>query len=156
MIRQFASFLLGESLFGIDVLLIREINQNIDITPVNPSPEFLLGLMNLRGQIVAVTDLGIRLGLKKREITAQSCCIVLKTTKELDRILNEGLIAETTSNDTIGLLVDKIGDMTSIDDMYIERPPANINGVDGKYLGGVIKLEHELLATLKIKEILAI
>lgn len=156
MIRQFSSFYLGESMFGIDVLLVREINRNLDITPVDPSPDFVKGLMNLRGQIVTVTDLGVRLNLDKRERTKSTCCIVLKTEKELERIADEGLISESTSKDTVGLLVDKISDMISIDENEIEAPPANMNGVDGKYLGGVIKLERDLLATLKISEILAL
>ncbi len=154
--RQLTTFYLGGSLFGIDVLLVREVNRNIDITVVDPSPDFVMGLMNLRGQIVAVTDLGVRLGLEKRSITNTTCCIVLKTTKELDRIMDEGLVTETTSNDIIGLIVDKISDMITIQDDEIEPPPANINGVDGKYLSGVVKLEKDLLATLKVSEILTI
>jgi purine-binding chemotaxis protein CheW len=156
MIRQFSSFFLGDSMFGLDVLLVREINRNLDITPVDPSPDFVQGLMNLRGQIVTVTDLGVRLNLDNRERTKSTCCIVLKTEKELERITDEGLISATTSKDTVGLLVDQIGDMISIDEKEIEAPPANMNGVDGKYLSGVIKLEQDLLATLKISEILAL
>ncbi len=152
--RQYASFYIGESLFGIDVLLVREINRNIDITEVDPSPDFIKGLMNLRGQIVSVTDLGVRLGLSKREMTDSTCCIVLKTNQELERIIEEGLIAEQTSDDFVGLIVDRISDMITVDEAEIEPPPANMNGVDGKYLGGVIKLDGELLATLRIGEIL--
>ncbi len=153
--RQYTTFYLGDSLLGLDVLLVREINRNLDITIVDPSPDFVMGLMNLRGQIVAVTDLGIRLGLEKRTITKSTCCIVLKTNHELERIIDEGLISETTSNDFVGLIVDKISDMITIDEKEIEPPPANMNGVDGKYLGGVVKLKKELLATLKVSEILA-
>ncbi len=153
--RQFTTFYLGDSLFAIDVLLVREINRNLDITNVDPSPDFVMGLMNLRGQIVAVTDLGIRLNLGKREITNKTCCIVLKTNQELERIINEGLITEKTSNDFVGLVVDRISDMITVENDNIEPPPANMNGVDGKYLNGVVKLEKDLIATLKVKEILA-
>lgn len=156
MIHQFSSFYLGRSLFGIDVLLVREINRNLEITSVDPSPEFVEGLMNLRGQIVTVIDLGVYLGLGKRERTKTTCCIVLKTEKELERIHDEGLISENTTKDTVGLLVDRISDMISVEENEIEPPPANMNGVDGKYLGGVIKLDSELLATLKISEILTL
>ena len=55
-LKQFASFYLGDNLFGIDVRLIREINRNIDITVVDSAPEFVRGLLNLRGQIVTVID----------------------------------------------------------------------------------------------------
>jgi len=153
--KQFASFYLGNSLFGIDVLLIREINRNLDITHVDPAPDFIVGLMNLRGQIVTVVDSGVRLNLGRREITQSSCCIVLKTNRELQRYKSEGFEIENTSNDIVGLMVDKIGDMIHADKKDIEPPPANAYGVDGKYLDGVIKLEKELLITLKMEEILS-
>lgn len=152
--RQFATFFLGNSLFAIDVLLVREINRNLDITEVDPSPDFVMGLMNLRGQIVSVISLGVRLGIKKHSMDKDTCCIVLKTTQELERIINEGLVSETTSPDIVGLIVDKIGDMITIDDTQIEAPPANIYGIDGKYLAGVIKLDKSLVATLKLESIL--
>ncbi|MBD3419186.1 MAG: chemotaxis protein CheW [Chitinivibrionales bacterium] len=155
MIRQFATFYLGEGLFGIDVLLVREINRNLEITDVDPSPDFVVGLMNLRGQIVSVADLGVRLGLERRIIGKATCCIVLKTDEELQRLRDEGLLSENTSKDIVGLVVDKIGDMITVDDRNIEPPPANMNGVDGKFLGGVVKLDAELMATLKVAEILA-
>jgi len=152
--RQFTTFFLGENLFGIDVLLVREINRHLDITNVTPAPDFVVGLMNLRGQIVAVTDLGIRLGLEKRVIGKETCCIVLKTEADLATLRSEGMVSEATSKDTIGLIVDRISDMILVDESDIEPPPANLGGVDGRYLGGVIKQEGNLVALLRIEEIL--
>ena len=153
--RQFASFYMGENLFGIDVLLVREINQDVDITKVDPSPDFIIGLMNLRGQIVAITDLGVKLGINKEADTERKNCIVLKTDSELEHLNDEGMDVGKTSQDMIGLMVDKIGDMVTVEEEEIENPPSNVNGVDGKYLSGVIKLENQLLVTLKLEEILA-
>lgn len=152
--RQFATFYLGENLFGIDVLLVREINQNVDITEVDPSPDYIIGLMNLRGQIVAITDLSVKLGIENKA-NKKSNCIVLKTDAELDHLNEEGLNVGKTSKDMIGLMVDKIGDMVTVEDEEIESPPANVNGIDGKYLDGVIKLKGQLLVTLKLEEILS-
>jgi purine-binding chemotaxis protein CheW len=145
---------MNNSCFAIDVLLVREINRNFEITEVDPAPDFVMGLMNLRGQIVAVTDLGIRLGIPKRELTRTSCCIVLKTNHELGRMIDEGLIAEKTSNDMVGLIVDKIGDMIAVDESRINPPPANMGEVDEKYLSGVVTLETELVTLLNISKIL--
>lgn len=155
MLRKFASFNLEENLFGIDVLLIKEINRNLEITPVDRAPELVVGLMNLRGQIVTVVDLGIRLGLGKREITPKTRCIVLKTTSELEHKKTEGIVVDNTSNDLIGLLVDGIGDMVTVEEEVIEPPPSNVSGVHAKYLEGVVKLEKNLLVTLRISEILS-
>jgi purine-binding chemotaxis protein CheW len=156
MVKQFASFYLGDSLFGIDVLLVREINKNIEISDVDPSPDYVVGLMNLRGQIVTVLDLGIRLGLRKRTISDDTCCIVLKTIPELGRYKSEGFAVEETSKDMVGLMADKVGDMIEVDESEIETPPANVNGIESKYLSGVVKLEKELLVTLRMEEVLRI
>lgn len=155
--KQFASFYLDETLCGIDVLLVREINKNLDITPVDPSPDFIAGLMNLRGQIVTLANLNQKFGfthdLEEQE-ERESCCIVLKTDKELERLRDEGLVEGETSKDIVGLLVDRIGDMVTVDEYDIERPPANVNGLDGQYLSGVIKLENELLAIIDVSNML--
>ena len=149
--QQFSSLYLDDSAFGIDILLIREINRNLELTPVDQAPEFVRGLMNLRGQIVTVLDLGVRLGLGPRTITDESRCVVLKTNEELS--LNSELQTETC-DDVVGLLVDRVGDMINVDSKDVEPPPANISGVDGKFLSGVIQLDQQLLVTLKTSEIL--
>lgn len=156
MALQFASFYMGESLFGIDVLLVREINKNLEITPIDPAPQQVRGLLNLRGQIVTVLDLGTTLGLGPRTITDATCCIVLKTNAELTHYRQQGFALESTTKDQVGLLVDKIGDMVAVEARDIEPPPANVSGVEGKFLSGVLKLEQELLVTLRLQEVLAL
>ncbi len=153
--RQFATFYIGENLFGLDVLLVREINRNIDFTLVDRSSEYVVGLLNLRGQIVTVLDLGVRLGLGKREISQESRCVVLKTNAEVGET-QKGCVGEClTADESVGLLVDRIGDMVVIDENEIERPPANIGAVDGRFLSGVVKMDKDLLVLLKSKEMLA-
>jgi purine-binding chemotaxis protein CheW len=154
--HQYATFKIGTGLFGIDVLLIREINRNLDITEVNPAPDFVRGLLNLRGQIVTVIDPGTRLGIERRSLDSSSCCVVLKTSQEIERMRDEGLLAETTHKDTVALLVDGIGDMVNIDDRAIEHPPANINGIDSSFISGIVKLDSELLVIMKLEKILEI
>ncbi|MFP4416904.1 MAG: chemotaxis protein CheW [Chitinivibrionales bacterium] len=154
--QQFATFYIGENLFGLDVLLVREINRNLDFTFVDRSSEYVVGLLNLRGQIVTVLDLGVRLGLGKRNITEGSRCVVLKTNAELPDVQKENGSRSTTADEIVGLLVDRIGDMVVIDEKEIEAPPANVGAVDGKFLSGVVKMENSLLVLLKTKEMLAI
>ncbi|KMQ52978.1 Positive regulator of CheA protein activity (CheW) [Chitinispirillum alkaliphilum] len=156
MLRQFATFYLGDNLYGIDVLLIREINQNIFITEVDPSPDYIVGLMNLRGQIVTIADLKVKLGVENEiDIIPGANCIVLKTDAELDRLRDEGLNVGTTSKDMVGLMVDKIGDMITVDEEEMEPPPANVFGVDCYYIKGVIKLDRQLLVVLNINNVLS-
>ncbi|MCK4305580.1 MAG: chemotaxis protein CheW [Candidatus Eisenbacteria sp.] len=154
--RQFATFFLGDARFGIDILMVREINRHLDITPVDRAPEFLRGLLNLRGQIVTVIDLGIRLGIGPRVIGRASACLVLKTSSDLAKHQEAGLLEDDTADDVIGLLIDRVGDMVSIDEREIEPAPANVGAVDGKYLSGVVKLDDGLMAALRAKEVLGL
>jgi purine-binding chemotaxis protein CheW len=157
MIRQFATFRLGDGLFGVDVLLVREINQQMDITAVPLSAPWVRGLINLRGQVVTVFDLRVRLGMSAEDTTESSHIIILKTENELSLLrARENNDALRTSEDMIGLLVDDIGDVVEIDNTEIETPPANAGGVEGKFILGVLKLEAELMLVLKVQEVLAL
>ena len=152
--RQYITFYLGEDLFGIDIVLVREINRNLDLTPVARAPGFIKGLLNLRGQIVTVVDLRVRLGLPAWERTESSNCIVLKTLAELERNPLHHLMTDETSQDLVGLLVDRIGDVVQVDGAAIDPPPKHASGVSGRFLNGVVKLEDRLLVTLQSSEIL--
>jgi purine-binding chemotaxis protein CheW len=154
-IKQYASFYVGDNLFGIDIRLIREINRNVDITPVDSAPDFVRGLLNLRGQIVTVIDVGIRLGLQMKEQGKGHCrCIVLKTTDELSGKRDEDPTIEDTSRDLVALHVDDIGDIVMLDEKDIEPPPANVGDVEGKYVYGIADRGESLLIILKMAELL--
>jgi len=153
-VQQYATFLINDHLFGINVLLVREINPNTDFTPVDLAPDFVRGLMNLRGQVVTVIDPAVRLGIGAREITARSRCIVLKTAVEIQERENGAALAQDTVADHVGLLVDDIGDMVTAEDKDIEPPPANIGELDGKFMRGVLKMDGKLMIAIKTGTIL--
>jgi purine-binding chemotaxis protein CheW len=154
--KQFTTFKLGEDLFGIDILLVREINRSLHITPVEQAPEFVTGLLNLRGQIITVIDLGVRLGLEKSEIMSSSRCIVLKTAHELANRHMSDDVVKSASADQVGFLVDSVADMVSVSEGEIASPPANLGQVSDKFLTGVVKLEHGLVGLLDVGRILQI
>ena len=153
--RQFATFRIDDRLFGINVLQVREINRVLDITPVPSAPAYVRGLVNLRGQVVTVFDLGVRLGLASREIGHLSHNIILKTSAELSKLgaLNSG-DEFFRIQDAVGLLVDDIGDVVQATESDIESPPANVADVQGRFFSGVIELADDLLVILNMKEIL--
>lgn len=134
-IRQFVCFWIDDHLIGIDVLMVREINQVLDITPVQQAPEYVRGLANLRGETVTVLDLGVRLGLGLRNITAQSHSVIFK-------------------HDLVGLLVDRIGDVEQVEEAEIEPPPANVGHIEREFIEGIVKLRDELLVVLSTERIL--
>ena len=136
---QYATFRLGDRLFGLDLTSIREINRILDITPVPHSREHVRGLINLRGQIVTILDLGVRLGLERQDACETSHNIILKA----------------SGNDLVGLLVDAIGDVVEADPSTMEPPSANVSEAEAGCLAGVIKADSGLLVLLDIHEVLA-
>lgn len=153
-VQQFATFVIDEHLFGINVLLVREVNPHTNFTPVDLAPDYVRGLMNLRGQIVTIIDPAVRLGIGKRDITPGSRCIVLKTAREIEEREDAADLVADVVNDNVGLLVDAIGDMVSADTRYIEPPPANIGDIDGRFMAGVYKLDDKLMIVLRSGEVL--
>jgi len=153
--KQFVTFYLGEDLFGINILLVREINRKIDITAVNLAPDYVRGMLNLRGQIVTVIDLGARLGTKDRPLSEAASCVVLKTTQELERSHYADDLDDFTSGDVVGLFVDRIGDVVTVNVDDIEAPRVHQSGIAGRFINGVIQLDEKLLITLKTSVILS-
>jgi len=132
---QFVTFRIDKLLFGIDVLKVREINRVLDITEVQHSPPHIRGLVNLRGQVVTIFDMGIRLGLEARVISEESHNIVLK-------------------REPVGLLVDAIGDVVQTDQDHIEHSPANVSGIESDFMAGVVRQNNELILILSTDKIL--
>lgn len=153
--RRFSTFLLGEQLFGIDILYVREINKNLDITHVQHAPAYIRGLVNLRGQIVTVMDLNQLLGQAQQHISETSYNVILKTDHELASIRErEDRDDINTVGDIVSFLVDDIGDVVTVDHEEISPPPANIGTVDSKYLSGVVKLDNTLMAVIRVDKVL--
>ncbi len=133
---QCVTFKLAHNLIGINILDIREIVPCRAVTRIARSPEFVLGLMNLRGQILTVLDIGVLLGLEKRVIHADSFVIVFK-------------------QHPVGFIVDKIGDVIGIEHHMIEAIPANIDPGIQEYMENILTLPDEILMLLDAKKILS-
>lgn len=153
--KQFTTFYIGDMHCGIDILLVKEINRQLEISEVAGAPVFIRGLLNLRGQIITVIDIGVRLGFDAPQPTARSRCIVLKTTAELAQLPHPTGLEEETTGEMVGLFVDRIGDMITVHDKEIQAPPANFGNIDSRYLSGVIQRTSDLLVILKIGEALS-
>jgi len=134
---ELASFFVGEALCGMDILKVQEINKLIEMTRVPQAPEYVLGILNLRGEIVTIIDLGKKLGLKSTEISDKTRNIIVNSNGE-----------------HIGLMVEQISDVVQAKFEKIEAPPANIGGVQGKYFTGVLKTKDRLIGILDVGKIL--
>jgi len=131
---EIATFYVGEALCGIDILKIQEINKQTEVTVVPQSPEYVKGVLNLRGRIVTVVDLGEKIGLSP-----------ISMSKE-----NRNVIVDS-HDEHIGLLVERISDVMTAETTKIEAPPANIGGIQGKYFSGVFKTDTSLVGILDIE-----
>ncbi len=151
---QFVTFRLGDQLMGMDILLVREINQIMETTYVHRAPSFIIGLINLRGQIVTIFDLAERLGMRGKK-TEERHNIILKSNGELVSIrVRENKDNLISADEVVGLRVDAIGDVMDIEKQRIEPSPANIGHFDQHFLTGVVSLESELLLILDVGAVL--
>ncbi len=134
---ELTTFYLGGALFGIDISNVVEINRLVDITPVPQAPDYVVGVMNLRGKIVTVVDLGKKNAFRPTEMTGKTRNIIVNS-----------------QNEPIGLLVDRIANVVSADWEKILPPPSNVQGVHRRYLKGVFQTEKGLIAFLDVEEVL--
>jgi purine-binding chemotaxis protein CheW len=128
---QFATFFVAGLFFGVDVLHVQEVLRFQAMTPVPKAPRAIEGLINLRGQIVTAIDMRRRLGLPPRAQDKSPMNIVIRT-----------------SDGTVSLLVDEIGDVLEMDAAAYERTPENLDPAARELIHGVYKLKDKLLLVL--------
>ncbi len=135
---QLVSFMLGNEEFGVDILCVQEINRMLQITKVPNSPEFVNGVINLRGKVIPVIDLRQRLGMPRREHDKNTRIVVVEV-----------------NNKTIGFIVDAVREVLRIPADITEAPPEITAGVNSEYIKSVGKLEERLLILIDLEKILS-
>ena len=129
--QQFVTFKLDGLLFGIEVGRIQEVLSYQEMTPVPLAPPDVLGLINLRGQIVAAVDLRRRLGLSERAPGQRPVNVVVRD-----------------DNDVISLLVDEMGEVVEVGEESFELPPETMDRDSRVLIRGVHKLGRRLMHVL--------
>lgn len=134
---KFLSFFLGDEEYAIEILKVQEIIGLMSITPVPKMPEYIRGVLNLRGKIVPVMDLRMRFNFAAVEDTEETCIIVLQ---------EEGY--------QMGVVVDKVSEVADIDSSQIEEVPSV--GVSGKseFLSGIGKVRDTVRMIVDVHEVL--
>lgn len=135
---QLVVFNIGEEEFGVDIAQVREIVRLVQITYLPKAPAFIEGVVNLRGQVIAVIDLAKRLGISS------------KTRSESTRII----VVEIGEN-TIGMVVDSVSEVLRLSSDQVEEVPSLIETeVPEHYIRGVGKLKERLLVLLDLNKVL--
>lgn len=130
---QLVTFGVGNEEFAIPILSVQEINRMMQITRVPHAPEFVEGVINLRGKIIPVVDLRRRFGLTQIENAAETRIVVVEV-----------------SSRVIGFTVDRVSEVLRVPTSIVEPAPAMVSGVDSDYVEGVGKLEDRLLILLSL------
>lgn len=135
--EQVVVFKLDDQTYGLDISAVSEIIRMENITHVPRAPEFVEGVINLRGRIIPVMDLRERFELASGEYTRQSRIIIVE-------------IAEVT----VGMIVDSVLEVLRIPVDSIEPPPAMVDGVDVAYLRGIALWDGRMIILLNLQKIL--
>ena len=138
---KYLTFRVANEQYGVGILDVREIINLLPITPIPQSPEYVLGVINLRGRVTSVADLRSRFDIATVEPTPESCIIIV----EVDRN------GETV---TMGLLVDEVAEVTDIDEQHTSPAPRFHSGIDPTLLLGIGRIDERIVLLLDIDEVL--
>jgi len=134
------TFLLESEFYGIPILKVKEIIGLMDITHIPRMPDFVKGVINLRGKIIPVVDLRIKFGLLQQEYKERTCIIVIEINKD-------GVIKQN------GLVVDAVSDVIAIDDANVEPPLSIGNSAGNNFLTGIGKAKEKVILLLNVDKI---
>lgn len=135
---QLVTFSIGEEEFGVDILKVQEIIRTMEITKVPRAPEFVEGVINLRGKVIPIIDLRRRFGLDFKPHDKDTRIIVIEI-----------------NNIVVGFVVDAVSEVLRIPTNTVEPPPPVVAGVDSDYISGVGKLQDRLLILLDLDKLLS-
>ena len=138
--QQYVTFSLGEELFGVEVTRAREILSVTPVTKVPQTPEYLLGVINLRGQVVPVVDMRLKLGLPVSEETEDTCIIVVEVQVDGESII-------------VGALADAVREVLEIRTDQIEPAPRLGTRLKTEFISGMGKVGEQFLILLNIDRV---
>ncbi len=134
---QLVTFKIAEEEFGVDILKVQEIIRMMPITKVPNSPEFVEGVINLRGKVIPVIDIRKRFGMATCEHDSQTRIKVMDLQGQI-----------------VGFVVDAVCEVLRIKESTVVPPPAVVAGIGSEYMRGVGKLEDRLLILLDLDKLL--
>ncbi|MBF0406312.1 MAG: chemotaxis protein CheW [Candidatus Riflebacteria bacterium] len=137
---QYLTFKLGDEIFGVDVAQVREILDFTTVTKVPQTPEFMRGVINLRGSVVPVVDMRLKFGMNKTEKSVNTCIVVVEVALETETLI-------------IGALADSVQEVIELEPNQIEPPPKIGNRLKVEFLKGMGKRDEAFIMILDIDRV---
>ncbi len=145
--QQYLTFSLGEEMFAIGILAIREIIEYGCLTEVPMVPPFIRGVINLRGSVVPVVDMAVRFGRPAGQITKRTCIVIIETG---DPASSGGHAQQ------MGIVVDAVSEVLEIPPADIEPPPEFGARIRIDFISGMGKVNGKFVVMLDVNRILAL
>lgn len=133
---QYLTYSLGDEVFAMDIRAVREIIQYGAMTAVPLMPEFVRGVINLRGQVVPVIDLQSRLGRTVAKVGKKTCIIIFDASRDGEKV-------------ELGLMVDSVSEVVEIPDAHIEPAPQFGASIRRDFIRGMGKVDGEFIVILE-------
>lgn len=133
---RFLTFSVGKEDFGIEIGYVTEIIGMQPITGIPETEDYIKGIVNLRGKIIPVVDMRLKFKKEPSEYTDRTCIVVIET-----------------SEMSVGLIVDKVSEVLTIDDKEIAPPPDYKTGIKNRYIQGIGKVGGEVKLLLDCKKL---
>ncbi|BCG63021.1 MAG: purine-binding chemotaxis protein CheW [Methyloprofundus sp.] len=137
-VMQWVTFRLGEEKYGINVMQVQEVLRVSEIAPVPGAPAYVLGIINLRGNVVTVIDTRNRFGLMSKEQDDATRIVIIETDEHI-----------------IGIMVDSVAEVVDLKASEIETAPNVGNEESSKYIQGVTSRDNELLILVDLNKFLS-
>ncbi len=139
---KYLTFHLGEEGYGLEILKVQEIIGMQEITKIPKTPDYVKGVINLRGKVIPVVDLRLKFGMPEHEISRKTCIIVTQVQRGQSSLI-------------IGIVVDEVSEVMEISGDQIEPAPAFGTQLDTNFILGMAKSESAVKILLDIDKVLS-
>ena len=136
-IIQLVTFRLADETYGINVMHVQEVLRITEIAPVPGAPDYVLGIINLRGNVVTVIDTRSRFGLPRTETDDSSRIVIIESERQV-----------------VGILVDSVAEVVELEQSEIDSAPNVGNEESSRYIQGVANREEDLLIVVDLNKLL--
>lgn len=137
---QYLSFKLDGEIYAMDINNVREVLDLTQITKVPRMPDFMRGVINLRGGVVPVVDLRLKFGLQETEIGVDTCIIIIEVSLEGEETI-------------LGIMVDSVQEVMSLESDQIEPPPKIGTRLKTEFIRGMGKKDNDFIIILESKKV---